>query len=78
MHPCWKKSINLLKNLTDPKPLDVSVLCNLLMSCLLSKCLHAVETQVIIKFLPTVLVQLFGVLTMANKEGQDIAVNSTR
>jgi len=48
------------------------------MSCLLSKCLHAVETQVIIKFLPTVLVQLFGVLTMANKEGQDIAVNSTR
>ncbi|KAG1959352.1 dedicator of cytokinesis protein [Pimephales promelas] len=42
------------------------------------KCLHAVETQVIIKFLPTVLVQLFGVLTMANKEGQDIAVNSTR
>ncbi|KAI7813767.1 putative dedicator of cytokinesis protein 11 [Triplophysa rosa] len=42
------------------------------------KCLHAVETQVIIKFLPTVLVQLFEVLTMANKEGHDIAVNSTR
>lgn len=42
------------------------------------KCLHAVETQVIIKFLPTVLVQLFEVLTMANKEGQDIAVNTTR
>uniref|UniRef100_A0A8C2EXT4 Dedicator of cytokinesis 11 n=1 Tax=Cyprinus carpio TaxID=7962 RepID=A0A8C2EXT4_CYPCA len=42
------------------------------------KCLHAVETQVIIKFLPTVLVQLFEVLTMASKESQDIAVNSTR
>ncbi|XP_051993414.1 dedicator of cytokinesis protein 11-like isoform X2 [Xyrauchen texanus] len=42
------------------------------------KCLHAVETQVIIKFLPTVLMQLFEGLTMANKEGQDIAVNSTR
>ncbi|XP_051505801.1 dedicator of cytokinesis protein 11-like isoform X2 [Myxocyprinus asiaticus] len=42
------------------------------------KCLHAVETQVIIKFLPTVLVQLFEVMTMASKEGQDIAVNSTR
>nr|XP_055053130.1 dedicator of cytokinesis protein 11 isoform X2 [Misgurnus anguillicaudatus] len=42
------------------------------------KCLHAVETQVTIKFLPTVLVQLFEVLTMANKDSQDIAVNSTR
>uniref|UniRef100_A0AAR2JM25 Dedicator of cytokinesis 11 n=1 Tax=Pygocentrus nattereri TaxID=42514 RepID=A0AAR2JM25_PYGNA len=31
-------------------------------------CLHAVETQVIIKFLPTVLVQLFQVLTTASKD----------
>uniref|UniRef100_A0A9J7XK72 Dedicator of cytokinesis 11 n=1 Tax=Cyprinus carpio carpio TaxID=630221 RepID=A0A9J7XK72_CYPCA len=42
------------------------------------KCLHAVETQVIIKFLPTVLVQLFEIVTMASKESLDIAVNSTR
>ncbi|KAK3545989.1 hypothetical protein QTP70_019305, partial [Hemibagrus guttatus] len=42
------------------------------------KCLHAVETQVIIKFLPTVLVQLFRVLVMASKEPQEIAVNATR
>uniref|UniRef100_A0A672QQC5 Dedicator of cytokinesis protein 11-like n=1 Tax=Sinocyclocheilus grahami TaxID=75366 RepID=A0A672QQC5_SINGR len=42
------------------------------------KCLHAVETQVSIKFLPTVLVQLFEILTMASKESRDIAVNSTR
>uniref|UniRef100_A0AAR2KQE7 Dedicator of cytokinesis 11 n=1 Tax=Pygocentrus nattereri TaxID=42514 RepID=A0AAR2KQE7_PYGNA len=42
------------------------------------KCLHAVETQVIIKFLPTVLVQLFQVLTTASKEPQEIAVNTTR
>uniref|UniRef100_A0AAR2L4E0 Dedicator of cytokinesis 11 n=1 Tax=Pygocentrus nattereri TaxID=42514 RepID=A0AAR2L4E0_PYGNA len=41
-------------------------------------CLHAVETQVIIKFLPTVLVQLFQVLTTASKEPQEIAVNTTR
>uniref|UniRef100_A0A8C1I5Y6 Dedicator of cytokinesis 11 n=1 Tax=Cyprinus carpio TaxID=7962 RepID=A0A8C1I5Y6_CYPCA len=39
---------------------------------------QVLETQVIIKFLPTVLVQLFEVLTMASKESQDIAVNSTR
>ncbi|KAJ8008347.1 hypothetical protein DPEC_G00103890 [Dallia pectoralis] len=42
------------------------------------KCLHAMETQVIIKFLPTVLVQLFEVLTTATKEFTEIAVNSTR
>uniref|UniRef100_A0A6Q2Y411 Dedicator of cytokinesis 11 n=1 Tax=Esox lucius TaxID=8010 RepID=A0A6Q2Y411_ESOLU len=42
------------------------------------KCLHAMETQVIIKFLPTVLVQLFEVLTTATKEATEIAVNSTR
>ncbi|XP_030635381.1 dedicator of cytokinesis protein 11 [Chanos chanos] len=42
------------------------------------KCLHAVETQVIIQFLPTVLIQLFHVLTTASKEPQEIAVNSTR
>uniref|UniRef100_A0A4W5JPA4 Uncharacterized protein n=1 Tax=Hucho hucho TaxID=62062 RepID=A0A4W5JPA4_9TELE len=36
------------------------------------------EAQVIIKFLPTVLVQLFEVLTTATKEAQEIAVNSTR
>uniref|UniRef100_A0A4W6D4P6 Dedicator of cytokinesis 11 n=1 Tax=Lates calcarifer TaxID=8187 RepID=A0A4W6D4P6_LATCA len=32
------------------------------------KCLHAMETHVIINFLPTVLMQLFEVLTAANKE----------
>ncbi|XP_026793122.3 dedicator of cytokinesis protein 11 isoform X1 [Pangasianodon hypophthalmus] len=42
------------------------------------KCLHAVETQVIIKFLPTVLVQLFQVLITTSKEPQEIAVNATR
>ncbi|XP_038831645.1 dedicator of cytokinesis protein 11-like [Salvelinus namaycush] len=42
------------------------------------KCLHAMEAQVIIKFLPTVLMQLFEVLTTATKEAQEIAVNSTR
>uniref|UniRef100_A0A8C8BWE3 Dedicator of cytokinesis 11 n=1 Tax=Oncorhynchus tshawytscha TaxID=74940 RepID=A0A8C8BWE3_ONCTS len=42
------------------------------------KCLHAMEAQVIIKFLPTVLMQLFEVLTAATKEAQEIAVNSTR
>ncbi|XP_069049551.1 dedicator of cytokinesis protein 11 isoform X4 [Lepisosteus oculatus] len=42
------------------------------------KCLHAMETQVIIKFLPTVLIQLFQVLTMVTKDHQEIAVNSTR
>uniref|UniRef100_A0A8B9LJ80 Dedicator of cytokinesis 11 n=1 Tax=Astyanax mexicanus TaxID=7994 RepID=A0A8B9LJ80_ASTMX len=42
------------------------------------KCLHAVETQVIIKFLPTVLVQLFQVLTTPSKEPQEIGVNCTR
>ncbi|XP_047241693.1 dedicator of cytokinesis protein 11 isoform X2 [Girardinichthys multiradiatus] len=42
------------------------------------KCLHAVETQVIITFLPTVLMQLFEVLTAATKESHEIAVNSLR
>ncbi|XP_066571023.1 dedicator of cytokinesis protein 11 isoform X2 [Amia ocellicauda] len=42
------------------------------------KCLHAMETQVIIKFLPTILIQLFQVLTMVTKEHLEIAVNSTR
>uniref|UniRef100_A0A3Q2R2B5 Dedicator of cytokinesis 11 n=1 Tax=Fundulus heteroclitus TaxID=8078 RepID=A0A3Q2R2B5_FUNHE len=42
------------------------------------KCLHAVETHVVITFLPTVLMQLFEVLTAATKETQEIAVNSLR
>uniref|UniRef100_A0A3Q2CL51 Dedicator of cytokinesis 11 n=1 Tax=Cyprinodon variegatus TaxID=28743 RepID=A0A3Q2CL51_CYPVA len=42
------------------------------------KCLHAVETHVIITFLPTVLMQLFEVLTTATKEAHEIAVNSLR
>ncbi|CAN9509721.1 unnamed protein product [Ophioblennius macclurei] len=42
------------------------------------KCLHAMETQVIITFLPTVLMQLFEVLTAATKEAHEIAVNSVR
>uniref|UniRef100_A0A4W6D2V0 Dedicator of cytokinesis 11 n=1 Tax=Lates calcarifer TaxID=8187 RepID=A0A4W6D2V0_LATCA len=42
------------------------------------KCLHAMETHVIINFLPTVLMQLFEVLTAANKEAHEIAVNSLR
>ncbi|KAM4612252.1 dedicator of cytokinesis protein 11 isoform 2-T2 [Polymixia lowei] len=42
------------------------------------KCLHAMETQVIINFLPTVLMQLFEVLTTATKEANEIAVNSLR
>uniref|UniRef100_A0AAQ4RYW3 Dedicator of cytokinesis 11 n=1 Tax=Gasterosteus aculeatus aculeatus TaxID=481459 RepID=A0AAQ4RYW3_GASAC len=42
------------------------------------KCLHAMETHVIINFLPTVLMQLFGVLTAATKETHEIAVNSLR
>ncbi|KAM3857704.1 dedicator of cytokinesis protein 11 [Diretmus argenteus] len=42
------------------------------------KCLHAMETQVIINFLPTVLMQLFEVLTTATKEAHEIAVNSLR
>ncbi|XP_072573222.1 dedicator of cytokinesis protein 11 isoform X1 [Paramormyrops kingsleyae] len=42
------------------------------------KCLHAMETHVVLKFLPTVLVQLFEVLTMSTKETQEIAVNCTR
>uniref|UniRef100_A0A8C7R9H4 Dedicator of cytokinesis 11 n=1 Tax=Oncorhynchus mykiss TaxID=8022 RepID=A0A8C7R9H4_ONCMY len=42
------------------------------------KCLHAMETKVIIKFLPTVLMQLFEVLNTATKEATEIAVNSTR
>ncbi|CAG5929495.1 unnamed protein product [Menidia menidia] len=42
------------------------------------KCLHAVETHVVITFLPTVLIQLFEVLTTATKEAHEIAVNSLR
>uniref|UniRef100_A0AAV2KQV2 Dedicator of cytokinesis protein 11 n=1 Tax=Knipowitschia caucasica TaxID=637954 RepID=A0AAV2KQV2_KNICA len=42
------------------------------------KCLHAMETHVIIHFLPTILMQLFEVLTSATKESQDTAVNSLR
>ncbi|XP_028330885.1 dedicator of cytokinesis protein 11 isoform X2 [Gouania willdenowi] len=42
------------------------------------KCLHAMETHVIITCLPTVLMQLFAVLTAATKEAHDIAVNSLR
>uniref|UniRef100_A0A3P8PFZ1 Dedicator of cytokinesis 11 n=1 Tax=Astatotilapia calliptera TaxID=8154 RepID=A0A3P8PFZ1_ASTCA len=42
------------------------------------KCLHAMETHVIITFLPTVLMQLFEVLTAATKEAHEIAVNSLR
>ncbi|XP_077355806.1 dedicator of cytokinesis protein 11 isoform X1 [Festucalex cinctus] len=42
------------------------------------KCLHAMETHVIVHFLPTVLMQLFDVLSTATKEGQEIAVNSLR
>lgn len=36
------------------------------------------ETHVIITFLPTVLMQLFEVLTAATKEAHEIAVNSLR
>lgn len=36
------------------------------------------ETHVIITFLPTVLMQLFEVLTAAAKEAHEIAVNSLR
>uniref|UniRef100_A0A8C4IUJ7 Dedicator of cytokinesis 11 n=1 Tax=Dicentrarchus labrax TaxID=13489 RepID=A0A8C4IUJ7_DICLA len=42
------------------------------------KCLHAMETHVIVNFLPTVLMQLFEVLTAATKEAHEIAVNSLR
>ncbi|XP_061148285.1 dedicator of cytokinesis protein 11 isoform X5 [Syngnathus typhle] len=42
------------------------------------KCLHAMETHVMVHFLPTVLMQLFEVLSAAAKEGQEIAVNSLR
>ncbi|XP_061665045.1 dedicator of cytokinesis protein 11 [Syngnathoides biaculeatus] len=42
------------------------------------KCLHAMETQAMVHFLPTVLMQLFEVLAAATEEGQDIAVNSLR
>ncbi|XP_072231929.1 dedicator of cytokinesis protein 11 isoform X2 [Leuresthes tenuis] len=42
------------------------------------KCLHAVETHVVITFLPTVLMQLFEVLSAATKEAHEIAVNSLR
>ncbi|KAM9836745.1 dedicator of cytokinesis protein 11 [Aulostomus maculatus] len=42
------------------------------------KCLHAMETHVIINFLPTVLMQLFEVLSVATKDAHEIAVNSLR
>lgn len=42
----------------------------------LSQSLHAMESHVMIKFLPTTLNQLFRVLTSANQE--DVAVNVTR
>ncbi|XP_034532967.1 dedicator of cytokinesis protein 11 isoform X3 [Notolabrus celidotus] len=42
------------------------------------KCLHAMETHVIINFLPVVLMQLFEVLTGATKESHETAVNSLR
>uniref|UniRef100_A0A673C5X1 Dedicator of cytokinesis 11 n=1 Tax=Sphaeramia orbicularis TaxID=375764 RepID=A0A673C5X1_9TELE len=42
------------------------------------KCLHAMETHIIVNFLPTILMQLFEVLTAATKEAHDIAVNSLR
>ncbi|CAL8326583.1 unnamed protein product [Lota lota] len=42
------------------------------------KCLHAVETQVMVNFLPIILMQLFEVLTTATKEAHDVAVNSLR
>ncbi|XP_023821592.1 dedicator of cytokinesis protein 11 isoform X2 [Oryzias latipes] len=42
------------------------------------KCLHAVETQVIITFLPTVLMQLFEVLTATTKEAHETTVNALR
>ncbi|XP_019724229.1 dedicator of cytokinesis protein 11 isoform X2 [Hippocampus comes] len=42
------------------------------------KCLHAMETHVMVHFLPIVLMQLFEVLSAAAKEGQEIAVNSLR
>ncbi|XP_061816341.2 dedicator of cytokinesis protein 11 isoform X2 [Nerophis lumbriciformis] len=42
------------------------------------KCLHAMETHVMINFLPVVLMQLFEVLSAATKEAQQIAVNSLR
>uniref|UniRef100_H2ZTS2 Dedicator of cytokinesis 11 n=1 Tax=Latimeria chalumnae TaxID=7897 RepID=H2ZTS2_LATCH len=41
------------------------------------KCLHAVETQVMVQFLPTILTQLFCILTRVS-EGEDVAMNSTR
>uniref|UniRef100_A0A8C5BN88 Dedicator of cytokinesis 11 n=1 Tax=Gadus morhua TaxID=8049 RepID=A0A8C5BN88_GADMO len=42
------------------------------------QCLHAVETQVMVNFLPIILMQLFEVLTTATKEAHDVAVNSLR
>ncbi|XP_053717211.1 dedicator of cytokinesis protein 11 isoform X4 [Synchiropus splendidus] len=42
------------------------------------KCLHAMETHVIINFLPIVLNQLFQVLSTTTKVAHDIAVNSLR
>ncbi|XP_061619113.1 dedicator of cytokinesis protein 11 isoform X4 [Phyllopteryx taeniolatus] len=42
------------------------------------KCLHAMETHAMVHFLPTVLTQLFEVLSAATEEGREIAVNSLR
>ncbi|KAJ3585738.1 hypothetical protein NHX12_014457 [Muraenolepis orangiensis] len=42
------------------------------------KCLHAVDTQAMVNFLPIILMQLFEVLTTATKEAHDVAVNSLR
>ncbi|MGH0130445.1 UNVERIFIED_CONTAM: hypothetical protein FKN15_001657 [Acipenser sinensis] len=47
-------------------------------STIYTQCLHAMETQGIIKFLPTILIQLFQVLTKVSKEQHEISVNSTR
>uniref|UniRef100_A0A8C2ZAR9 Dedicator of cytokinesis 11 n=1 Tax=Cyclopterus lumpus TaxID=8103 RepID=A0A8C2ZAR9_CYCLU len=59
---------------------QVHFILHLKLGCIscLSGCLHAMETHVIINFLPTVLMQLFGVLTAATKETHEIAVNSLR
>ncbi|XP_063043622.1 dedicator of cytokinesis protein 11 isoform X2 [Engraulis encrasicolus] len=42
------------------------------------KCLHAVETLVLIRFLPVVLKQLLHTLTTPTKDTHDVAVNATR
>lgn len=46
------------------------------LSCVKPQSLHAMESHVMIKFLPTTLNQLFRVLTSATQE--DVAVNVTR